>query len=149
MTPIVVELSGVPTGKGRPRFVRATGRAYTPGKTRSYEDNLRFAAQAAMAGRAPIEGPLSVSVLAIFPIADSWSGKKKRAALAGEIRPTTKPDADNLLKVLDSFNEVVWKDDKQVVDATITKLYGMRPRFRVCVAVADPDSLSLHLQVAA
>ena len=131
--PVVITLAGVPVGKGRPRFVRATGRAYTPDKTRSYEDSLRLSAQVAMVGRAPLDGALSVVVEAAFPVPASWSEKKRSAALAGQVHPCVKPDADNLIKVLDAFNEIVWRDDKQVVEATIRKSYSDKPAFTVVV----------------
>lgn len=126
--PIKIELAGPPRGKGRPRFVRETGRTYTPAKTASYEGALKFAAQRVMGHRPPLDDALDVLFLAVFPIPASWSKKKRAAALAGEIRPATKPDADNILKVSDALNEVVWRDDKQIVEATIQKFYGSRPR---------------------
>lgn len=143
---ITIELSGEPRGKGRPRFVRATGIAFTPAETRKYESALRFAAQQEMATRSPLEGPLSVLVEAHFPIPQSWSRKKRDQALAGMVRPTTKPDADNLLKNLDSFNEVVFRDDKQIVDARISKFYSDRPRLVIRV---EPIASSLVQSEAA
>ncbi len=131
--PIVITLAGTPTGKGRPRFSRKSGHAYTPEKTRTYEENLAYIAQAAMHGRELYDGPLSVSVLAIFPVPSSWSNKKRAQALIGLIQPTCKPDADNLLKVLDAFNEIVWHDDKQIVHASILKRYGEKASYQVII----------------
>ncbi len=128
---IVVELAGVPVGKGRARFSRAMGLAFTPAKTRSYESALRLAAQDAMDGRPPLDGPVRVSVIATFPVPKSFSKKKHADAVLGLSRPTTKPDADNLLKVLDAINMVVFGDDKQIVQAEIIKLYGERPSLRI------------------
>lgn len=136
MTEIVIELLGVPQGKGRPRFVRATGHAFTPAKTRSYESMLQGAALDVMGGRKPLDGPVRVSVEAYFPVPASWPKSRRAAALSGERRPTTKPDADNLLKVLDSMNEVVFRDDKQIVTAQIDKHYSDRPRLVVTVRTA-------------
>lgn len=133
---IVIELAGVPVGKGRPRFVRASGRAFTPGKTRNYETNLRLAAQDVMNGAAPLDGPLSVTVHARFPVPQSWPKKKQALALSGEVRPTVAPDADNLLKVLDALNEVAFRDDKQIVEARVVKSYSERPCMRVEISPA-------------
>lgn len=128
---IRIELSGAPQGKGRGRaFVhKNTGRVtvMTPKSTRSYESALRYAAQESMGNRSPTESPVAVLVEARFPIAASWPKKKKADALSGAIRPCTTPDADNLLKTLDALNEVVWRDDKQVVDARVVKRYSDRP----------------------
>ena|ERR1700761_6108798 len=131
--PITITLAGVPVGKGRPRFVRSTGRAFTPERTRSYEDSLRLSAQVVMVGRVPLDGPLSVSIDAAFPVPESWSKVRRRLALDGVLRPCVKPDADNLMKVLDALNQIVWLDDKQIVEASIRKTYSDKPAFTVMI----------------
>ena len=134
---------GAPQGKGRPRFVRATGRVYTPAKTESYEATLRLFAHQAMAGRAPFgKGePLSCSVVATFAVPASWSNRKRLSAYAGTIYPTGKPDFDNVLKVLgDALNGVVWHDDAQIVGGSLAKRYGEKPGLAVEVMTLD-----LHL----
>lgn len=131
--PIVIRLAGEPKGKGRPRFLKATGRAFTPTATRSYEAALRLAAQAIMVGRPPLDGPLSIKIAAGFPIPASWSRKKRTDAAAGLIWPTVKPDADNLAKMLDALNEVVFRDDKQAVSVLIEKRYSETPDFIISV----------------
>ena len=130
---LTITVAGTPLGKGRPRFHRASGRAYTPEKTRNFETNLRLAAQDVMADRPPLEGPLTVCVHAHFPVPQSWSAKKRSRALEGAISPTTKPDWENIAKMCDAFNQVVWKDDSQVVHGTIIKMYSDRPRLSVFV----------------
>lgn len=129
---IVVEVSGCPIGKARPRFSRRTGHAYTPQKTRSYEAALRYAAQQVMGDAAPITGPVIVMIEAYMPIPKSWSKGKRAAALANTTRPTGRPDADNLMKgTADALNEIVFKDDAQIVDGRVVKRYSDRPRLRV------------------
>jgi Holliday junction resolvase RusA-like endonuclease len=134
--PIVIELLGEPKGKGRPRFTRS-GIAYTPVKTRSYEASLAWTAAAAMKGAKPLEGPLALTVEAYVPIPSSWSGKRQRMAAAGDIRPTTRPDADNIMKTLDGLNGIVWRDDAQIVDVRCVKAYSERPRLVVTVTFPD------------
>ena len=124
---VTIRLAGVPKGKGRPRFSRKSGRAYTPEATRSYEGALRYAAQEVMGNRKPLDGPLAVSIIARFPIPSSWSKKKKEEALYA----VCKPDADNLAKVLDALNEVVFKDDKQVAQLMMTKIYDEAPSLEI------------------
>lgn len=120
-------LAGAPVGKGRPRFVKETGRAYTPEKTVRFEDRLSIVAQEAMAGRPLFEGPLRVIVEARVAIPASKPNKWKEQARAGQIRPTTKPDWDNFGKVLDALNLVVWTDDSQIVDGRVLKFYSDQP----------------------
>lgn len=131
---ISITLAGEPRGKGRPRFVRASGRTFTPPETRSYEAALRYAAQDVMAERTLLDGPLKVAVWAFLGIPASWSRKRSAAALAGREAPTKKPDADNLIKTLDALNGVVWRDDAQIVTAFIEKRWSDRPRLVVNVA---------------
>lgn len=128
---IVIELAGEPRGKGRPRFVRATGMAYTPSGTRAYESALRLAAQESFGRRPPLDAPVRVLVLAVLPIPRSWPHSRRLAAAQGRIHPACKPDIDNLLKVLDALNQVVWCDDKQIVEAHVVKAYGPRPSLRI------------------
>lgn len=143
MEPIVIVLAGEPRGSGRPRFSRKTGFAYTPPETRNYHAALRMAAQQAMASTPPLAGPLKVTVEAVFTVPASWSKRKRAAALAGVIRPTGKPDCDNILKAIDGCNTVAWGDDAQIVDGRIVKLYGEAPYLRIEVSpltVATPLS---------
>lgn len=122
--PLTIELPGPVRGKGRPRFVRATGIAFTDAKTRSYEAQLKFAAEEAMGGRALFEGALRVTLIAYFPIPASWTKRRKAAAQLGEEFPTSKPDGDNILKLCDALNQIVWRDDAQIVDALVMKRFG-------------------------
>lgn len=126
---VVVEMPGNPIAKGRPRFWN--GRAVTPPRTRNYEIDLAWNAKIAMQGHAPIEGPLKVEVLAAFSVPISWTPAKRKDALIGLIRPTGKPDLDNVLKILDALNGIVWRDDAQIVTAAIMKRYSDRPRLRI------------------
>jgi len=74
-------------------------------------------------------------VSAYFGVPQSWGAKKRAAALAGAIRPAKRPDLDNVVKMLDALNEVVWRDDAQVVSGLIEKYYSDRPRLRVEVVL--------------
>lgn len=82
----------------------------------------------------PFEGPVWLGMKAYLPIPSSKSKQWKTAALAGEIRPTTKPDVDNLLKHLkDCCKGIFWKDDKQCVGYLLGtgKYYGDPPRWEI------------------
>lgn len=137
---IEIRLDGDPVGKGRPRFVRATGRTYTPEKTASFEARLGYAAQAVMRNKQLLEGPLVILVMAFRSVPASWSEKKKQRAILQYLSPTSKPDADNFLKiVMDSMNKVVWNDDSQVVDARVVKKYSERPRLEISISLLDGE----------
>lgn len=127
-------IPGTPVGKGRPKFARR-GKfvtTYTPEKTASYENLIRVKAEQAMEGRPLFDGPVEVSIRLIVTPPASWSQKKQREALEGQIRPTSKPDIDNVLKgIMDACNEIVFKDDKQAVAVSINKQYGTVARAAV------------------
>lgn len=126
---IEIILAGVPVGKGRPRFVKSTGSAFTPEKTVRFEDRLSIVAQEAMAGRAPLDGPLELYVEIRMPVPLSKPKRWRDAALAGLIRPTKKPDWDNFAKTVDALNMIVWVDDAQIVDGRVRKIYHEAPAF--------------------
>jgi len=91
-------------------------------------------ASAAMQGAPPMDGPLQFDLIAYMPIPQGWSQKKRAAAVGFSVRPTTKPDIDNVLKlVADSVNHIVWNDDSQIVQLTARKFYSDTPRVEVIV----------------
>lgn len=50
----------------------------------------------------------------------------------GLIRPTTKPDWDNIgKKYSDMFNANIWLDDNLVIDGTVRKFYSILPRVEI------------------
>ena len=128
-------IPGTPVGKGRPRFSRqgAFVRTFTPEKTASYENLVKVKAQEAMAGRQPMEGAVCVVIHLFVTPPASWSQKKQREAVSCRgIFPTSKPDVDNVIKgIFDAMNEIVWKDDKQVVDVVVSKRYCTTARAQV------------------
>jgi len=122
-------IDGEPTGKGRPRF--ANGHAYTPEKTRDYERYTRILFVAQNRNVKPLEGMVAVNIKAYFGIPKSKSKRQKEDMAIGIIRPTKKPDTDNITKIiLDSLNGLAYLDDKQVVDLQVAKWYG-KPRVEV------------------
>lgn len=133
---IAFTVPGNPIAKGRPRFVRATGRTFTPAKTASYEGAVAGKAAEAMSGRRPFEGPLRVTIRATFLVPQSWTQNRKNAA----VWKTSKPDADNLAKIIDALNAIVWRDDAQVCELTVQKRYGAIAGLTVSVETLSPTS---------
>jgi Holliday junction resolvase RusA-like endonuclease len=126
---IKLVIPGEPVAKGRPRVTKWG--TYTPEKTKNYETlvkELFFIEH----GQPLLEGPLSMRVQAYFTIPKSTSKKRKELMKSGEIRPTKRPDLDNILKIIgDALNEVAYKDDKQIISASIEKFYSDEPRLEV------------------
>lgn len=134
--PVTFLVPGEPIGKGRPKIGRVGGHArmFTPTKTANYESLIAIFAHEAMQGRDLLTGPVLMELRIVVPIAASWSKKKTAEALAGEVMPTKKPDADNVLKAIcDGINGIVFKDDVQVVNVSMSKRFGETPGVTVRV----------------
>lgn len=133
---VMFEIEGKPFGKGRPRFARR-GKfvsTYTDAKTKSYETTIRDAAKAAMGSSEPLETPVAVYLYIRYPVPAAYSKKRSKDCLEGIERPTKKPDWDNVAKAIcDSLNNIVYKDDCQIVDAHVTKVYSTVPGVDVLV----------------
>jgi len=135
--PVTVVIAGEPVAKARPRVTRR-GIAYTPAHTRKYEAHGRLAAQLAMRDRPPIEAPVRLELVAELPIPASWSGRKRARAVAGDLFPTSRPDVDNYIKAgLDSLNEIVVRDDSQIVEITARKRFSIAPKLAMTVFPLD------------
>ncbi|GJE26252.1 RusA family crossover junction endodeoxyribonuclease [Methylobacterium organophilum] len=143
---VTIRLPGAPRGKGRHRaqLVQRPGQqprihAHPDQKTEAYEGALRLAAGAAMRGRPLLTGQLDVKIFAFLPIPASWSKRKRLDALERRIRPVGKPDWDNIAKVTDALNHVVWADDAAVVDGVVRKFYAEKPELVVVVTALEPQ----------
>lgn len=118
---IIFSVPGRISGKGRARFNRHTGVAYTPAKTAASEAMLREIAAEAMGDKPLLEGPLALNVTVAQQIPKSWS--KKRKATAYYI--TGRPDCDNVLKLIaDALNHVCWTDDSQIAELLFRRRYS-------------------------
>lgn len=93
---------GEPQGKGRPKFSTVCGhpKARTPEKTVIYENLVQTEYRHQSGLRFPDDAMLDVRVFAYYAIPKSISKKKRQAMLDKKIRPTKKPDADNVCKVI-------------------------------------------------
>ena len=137
MREITLTIAGEPVPKARARVTK-TGIAYTPAKTRRWEQTAAIMAQAEMRGQQPIEGPLEVTVLAQWQPPQSWPAWKRNAALISGIGHTAKPDADNIAKAaLDAIQGVVFRDDSQVTGLIVRKSYGDIPGVTIRVRALD------------
>jgi Holliday junction resolvase RusA-like endonuclease len=125
MYKIELEITGQPIGKGRPRFTKA-GHSYTPQKTKEYERRIHAAAWAAMAKHdiEQTDRPVSVEIIAFMDIPKSWSKVKKLEAEYGAISPMSKPDIDNIAKIVgDGLNNTIYADDRQITSLRVKKTF--------------------------
>lgn len=123
---------GKPLGKQDSRKSK-TGVSYVPTETKNYLSLVRLAAAAVWSGK-PLEGPVGLEIIAVYPIPKSWSKKRKEEALRGLIEPAKKPDLTNILKAVeDGMQGVIIYDDDQVCAQNNLKKYGLKPEVRVVV----------------
>ncbi|OPX87750.1 MAG: Endodeoxyribonuclease RusA [Pelotomaculum sp. PtaB.Bin104] len=124
---------GEPVAQGRPKFARIGNHVttYDPEKSRTYKSIVRDEAIKVKPDK-PLEGPLILTVAAYKSIPKSLSKKKTQQALEGELRPTIKPDLDNVVKgIKDALKGIIWRDDSQVIWLFASKWYSDKPRVEV------------------
>lgn len=135
-------IPGEPKGKGRPRFSARTtkdGRAFvttrTPQETVIYENLVRLEYEAQCGVRFPDDAQMVALITAVYAIPKSASKRRRAQMLEGRVLPRKKPDVDNIAKcILDSLNGIAYRDDSQVVECTVKKVYGDTPCVMVCMS---------------
>lgn len=101
---------------------------YTPEKTRVAEQSFRLQS-AKWRPAEPFKGPIFLEVIFFRGIPKSFSKKKKLMAMKGKLFPLSKPDLDNMLKLVkDAMNKRFYQDDAQVCKVTAAKFYSNVPR---------------------
>lgn len=134
MATIRFTVPGEPVAKQRPRVYRtSSGKsvAVTPTKTVNYENLVKWVLVNS-GNTKMLEGEIEASIKAMFGIPKSMSKKDRQLVNEGKLRPTKKPDVDNVAKIiLDSINGLAYKDDSQVTKLTIEKEYSENPRVEV------------------
>lgn len=123
-------VGGTAVPKQRPRI--SGHRAYTPKRTKDYEERVLTAFRSSYSGFYPAFGkdtPVRICISVIQEIPKSWSKKKRAQAESGEIVPLSRNgDVDNIAKsILDALNGFAYEDDCQVTMLMITKQYGVKP----------------------
>ncbi len=131
MTPIVLDDNEVqtfivktePVPKGRPRFVKATGRTYTPAATK--EATKILSEHIALRKRGVISKYDGSNKYGVAVYCRFYCHRPKCLGVGGAVLKHTKPDIDNYMKlVLDACNDAgVWEDDSMVVELLGQKWY--------------------------
>ena len=127
-----------PKGKERPRWSQKMRRMYTPATTTSYEDFIKLVyRQNYGAEMFPKGVPLDIRIRAYCPIPKSDTLTVRAKKMTGAIRPTVKPDWDNIGKIVaDALNKIAYYEDAQIVDSQTRKFYSDRPRVEILIQIA-------------
>lgn len=129
------EVIGAPVGKRRPKFstIHGYAQAIKPKEDVIYENLVKLSFQQAKPRDYNLfNKAVKMTILAYFAIPKSFSKKKQNEALEGKISPLTKPDADNIAKIIcDALNDIAYKDDTQIVELTLIKKYASEPKVKI------------------
>lgn len=124
---IRIIVNSIPVAQPRQRHaIRGTaGRQfisnYTPSShpVTAFKSDCRAAAYNAYRG-APLDEPLRVDIVAVFP---RPKGKMYKSKPMPREYKASKPDRDNIEKsVYDALNGLVWRDDALIVDGRTEKI---------------------------
>jgi len=110
---------GPPVAMGRPRMTKQ-GRAYTPAKSREYMNNAIDQITDHWGNKPQLANePLRVHLVFVHK-------RPKRITATERVPKTTKPDIDNLIKmVLDALTKAcIWTDDNIVTEICATDWYA-------------------------
>lgn len=123
-------------GKGRPKFKRVGSfvRTYTDETTTNYENLVKLSYINSGSSSYLNNETLKAYIRIYQSIPKSESKKKQAKMLSGELRPTKKPDIDNVLKsIFDALNKVAFNDDTQIVEIQCAKYYSNEPRVEIVI----------------
>lgn len=130
---------GNPQPQGRPRAGKRGNKIimYDPKESKEYKQYVALIAKQ-HAPKTLLEGPLSVRLKIYRQIPKSTTKKDRALYIEGLKRPVVKADIDNYSKsVLDAINNIIYKDDSQIVDLYASKFYSDNPRVEIEIREID------------
>ena len=117
----MIIVKGKVRGKARPR--KGKHGCYTPNDTKSYEEIIRK--EYIRQYNKKLEGPVEF-ILTIYKTKSKFTKKEKALIEEDKYWCITKPDTDNVVKlVLDALNKTAYDDDNQVVKITAFKKWTL------------------------
>ena len=149
---IIFNIPGEPMGKGRPRFSTFNGyvRTHTPKETTTYENKVIMSYRQEHEDMVFGDGEMihaEIDAYFLIPKARYRFHKKTNTTdldklglemLENKVRPTKKPDCDNIAKiVLDALNGIAYRDDSNVVSLVVRKHYAETTHVKVMLCSAD------------
>jgi len=132
-------LDGPPVPQSRPKTNFRTGTIYVPGKAKLKKKILNDLQLCSDYKKLKEYGDLYYfniyfTAKYYFPIPKSFPKKDYELIKKGIIRPSLKPDCDNLNKTYyDIFNGLLWYDDGQIVESHESKFYSEKPHIEFII----------------
>lgn len=140
---------GIPKPQSRPRVTTIGGNVRLYDRSERDKRSVKVAVLDALPDdfRMITESPIIFECNFYLPIPKAFSKKKVALAELGLLRPTKKPDIDNLEKlVYDALNGIIYKDDSLVVESHINKYYSINPRIEMEFIYVDESSMPEELK---
>ena len=141
MQEVVFEVLGKVQGKERVRFSNRGGyvKTYTPENTINYENWVKTCLIQAVGNKySTYAGAVKIELKAVYAPPKSYSKKKTKMLLETEAPYLKKPDCDNIAKIVcDALNGIAYKDDSQIFDVKISKVYGVDEKLIVKISYLE------------
>lgn len=127
MNETIIVIQGKPISKMRPRFARR-GKFVKTYSAQETEEGKTYLEIKSQWNRKPLDCPVIVYMTFLFPITNGT--KKAVSDMLNDItKHVKKPDLDNAGKFyLDCMNGVVFLDDRQVYELSLSKAYAQEPK---------------------
>lgn len=124
---ISLDLYGEPVPQARSRTVRRGGKSITYDPNSKLKEGYKWQIRSQYREE-PLTVPVAMDVVFMMPIPKSTSKTKTAAMMNGTIHHMKRPDVDNMLKLVnDVLNNLVFKDDSQVIEIHARKIYSSKP----------------------
>lgn len=132
MEGIAFTVRGIPAPQGSKRHVGGGRMVESSKKVQPWRQDVRAAAEDAMNGHLPFDGPLEILVTFTLP----------KPKTVKRLLPNVRPDIDKLSRsTLDALGSAgVYNDDAQVVHLTAAKVYGIIPGASIIVRIYHPTA---------
>lgn len=132
MEGVAFTVRGLPAPQGSKRHVGGGRMVESSAKVKPWRADVRAAAEDAMNGHLPFEGPLELVVT--FTLSKPKTVKRDM--------PSVRPDIDKLTRsTCDALTSAgVYMDDSQVVALTARKVYGIVPGASIIVRAYHPTA---------
>lgn len=129
---ISLTVPGEPQGKLRPKWSPVG--TYSPKKTVNYETYVKQLFASKYPDHVLLEGELILELMIFQLIPKSTSKRKKDLMIKGLIRPTKRPDIDNVIKtVFDALEGLAFKNDSQFIRVIASKFYSSQPKVEIFI----------------
>lgn len=128
MEKIEINIPGNPVALKRHRtFTSKAGNNINVDPSKSDKQAMLWKAIISSKPKKPLEGQLKITCIFYMPRPKSHFGTGKNSGVVKPRSPkfhTSKPDIDNLVKMIDAFNGVYWIDDAQISTLVARKVYA-------------------------